>query len=262
MRPRSGSIYISVMLAPREPGGKLAAMPQPDHNSPPSAPAPALPRRLIAMLYDTLLVLPLENLMPGIPALGHDEDGAEAGEESASTPDESSGGWYIAVGVRGEVLYEAELAPLVNGLLTQVGLGGEEADRAHVCVTELINNAIDHGVLGLDSSLKQSPDGFERYFRERRKRLKKLKEGGVFVRAHLDRMGRNQCLRVAVSDSGSGFGTGPGGEAAVTVNGDLPAHVPHGRGIRLVQRLADRLVFHDGGATAEFHITVTAHTTG
>lgn len=209
----------------------------------------------------TLLVLPLANLMPDIPQISAGD--TEVSDTTADNlEDRSSGGWYLAVGVRGDVVAEAELGPMVNGLLTQVGLTGEEADRAHVCVTELINNAIDHGVLGLDSSLKQSPDGFEQYFKERRKRLRKLKEGGVFVRAHLDHLGDYQALRVAVSDSGGGFSASPSGETLTPLASDLPAHVPHGRGIRLVQRLADRLVFHDGGATAEFHITVTAHTTG
>ncbi|HET8848329.1 MAG TPA: SpoIIE family protein phosphatase [Marinobacter sp.] len=208
----------------------------------------------------TLLVLPLENIMPVIHPLRPemDEPGLD-GVPEGGHEERSSGGWYFAIGVRGDVLSEAELAPTVNGMLSHVGLMGEDADRAHVCVTELINNAIDHGVLGLDSSLKQSPDGFDQYFKERRSRLRRLKEGGVFVRAHLDRMGDYQSLRVAVSDSGSGFGVGPDGEALMPRAGDLPAHAPHGRGIRLVQRLADRLVFHDGGSTAEFHITVTAH---
>lgn len=173
----------------------------------------------------------------------------------------SSGGWYFALGATGDVLSDAELTPLVNGVLSQTGLSGEEADRAHVCITELINNAIDHGVLDLDSNLKLSPEGFERYYSERRKRLQALRQGGVFIRVHLDHIGNRHLLRVEVSDSGSGFRE-PG---SAPVDGqtrprDSSPAMPHGRGIRLVRRLSDRLAFHDGGATAEFHISITGGT--
>lgn len=206
----------------------------------------------------TLYILPLEELSTDLPSSWQEHRSA------AQLPDpreQSSGGWYFALGARGDVLSDAELAPLVNGVLNQTGLSGEEADRAHVCITELLNNAIDHGVLGLDSNLKLSPEGFETYYAERRKRLQSLQEGGVFIRVHLDHIANRHLLRVEVSDSGSGFQDRRGTEAPDRpTDGDATPTIPHGRGIRLVRRLSDRLAFHDGGATAEFHISITGDT--
>lgn len=208
----------------------------------------------------TMLVLPLDHLVSNL--IEASDIGVEAapGSRDWRFEGDSSGGWYLAVGVRGDVLQSAELAPLFNGLLSQIGVTGRDAERANVCVTELINNAIDHGVLGLDSSLKQSPNGFEKYFSQRQKRLEQLKEGGVFVRAYLDRVAGIHHMRITVSDSGSGFDVNEIGD---NLPHGISAHdqvlaVPHGRGLRLVQRLADKLAFHDGGATSEIHIFVEA----
>jgi len=38
-------------------------------------------------------------------------------------------------------------------------------------LSELFNNALDHGILKLDSSLKQHEEGMEKYFDERAKTL-------------------------------------------------------------------------------------------
>jgi DNA-binding response OmpR family regulator/anti-sigma regulatory factor (Ser/Thr protein kinase) len=195
----------------------------------------------------TLLVLPLASLSRssvGVEPFLREEDETDAA-------DPVSGGWYFSLGVRGNALRDAELAPMVSKVLAEIGLTGQSADRAQVCVIELLSNAIDHGVLGLDSQIKHQPDGFEAYFRERQRRLEKLVEGGVFLRASLDRHKDKAVLRVSISDTGEGF------EDLQVPSED---RYPSGRGLKLVERLSDRLRFHDGGATSEFDIVVDAMT--
>ncbi|GGY59986.1 ATP-binding SpoIIE family protein phosphatase [Marinobacter zhanjiangensis] len=195
----------------------------------------------------TLLVLPLASLsrssIGGVPVIREQDetDGA----------DPVSGGWYFSLGVRGNALKEAELAPMVSKVLAEIGLSGQSADRAQVCVIELLSNAIDHGVLGLDSQMKHQPDGFEIYFQERQQRLQRLAEGGVFLRASLDRHKDKAVLRVSISDTGEGF---------EDMKAPADNHYPSGRGLKLVEKLSDRLRFHDGGATSEFDIVVDAVT--
>ena len=48
-------------------------------------------------------------------------------------------------------------------------------------VVELINNAIDHGVLKLESALKAEANGFTRYYKERERRLADLNSGWIEV---------------------------------------------------------------------------------
>lgn len=44
-------------------------------------------------------------------------------------------------------------------------------------IKELFVNALDHGLLGLDSNIKNGPDGFSNYVVERQKRLEAMTEG-------------------------------------------------------------------------------------
>ncbi len=198
----------------------------------------------------TILVLPLIGFESG-ELTYHSELDISRGDmaEDAMLQSRSREGWYFSVGVRGRTLKDAELSPMVNQMLTHIGLTGRSADRAHVCITELINNAIDHGVLGLDSALKSSPEGFDRYFKERRRRLAALGNGGVFIRANLDQLQGRYLLTMSISDTGRGFD--PEQYHHCGEDG-----APCGRGIRLVRELADGFRYSDDGATAEFQIVL------
>jgi CheY-like chemotaxis protein/anti-sigma regulatory factor (Ser/Thr protein kinase) len=200
----------------------------------------------------TLLVLPLNGFEAD--ELGYEATSGVSSESlSAKSPQSVKGSWQFLVGVRGETLREAELSPLINNLLRQIGVAGQDADRAHVCVTELINNAVDHGVLQLDSSWKTLPDGFDHYFSERRKRLDAVSSGGIDIWARIEHFNQGSVLTMAISDSGAGFL--PQSPGAFVAGNDTPS----GRGLRLVTRLSDRLEFRDGGATAEFQIVLEGH---
>ena len=54
-----------------------------------------------------------------------------------------------------------------------------EGQSLFTVMTELYVNALDHGVLGLDSNLKSDQDGFETYFLTRESRLARLDSGYV-----------------------------------------------------------------------------------
>lgn len=48
----------------------------------------------------------------------------------------------------------------VRRFLTGIVSGGEDLDLLCSVLSELFANAIEHGLLELDSSLKETPDGF------------------------------------------------------------------------------------------------------
>ncbi|WP_410498890.1 SpoIIE family protein phosphatase [Chitinibacter sp. S2-10] len=102
-------------------------------------------------------------------------------------------------------------------------------------LTELFVNALDHGLLLLDSKLKSTPDGMEEYLAQRTERLAAL-EGG---RIEIDLMGlqfrETEVLKIRVKDSGQGFDW-------ASVSSDKPKELQllakAGRGIALVCALA------------------------
>ena len=166
-------------------------------------------------------------------------------EKSASTP----AGWAFELELRGSDLQHTEIVPTVNQVLEHLKLDHDTRQRAFVVLTELLNNALDHGVLELDSSNKNDQSGFERYFEQRRECLGKLDHGFIKISVSRSALLDNDLLRLTVSDSGSGF-------AVVTDSTAGNDYRTYGRGLKLVSTLADGLRFLDEGATveAEFRI--------
>jgi serine phosphatase RsbU (regulator of sigma subunit) len=106
-------------------------------------------------------------------------------------------------------------------------------------LVELFNNALDHGVLGLASSVKDETDGLMKYYNERGKRLELYVEGHVGIQVSHQLLTEGGLLTFTVSDSGDGFDY----ERVVSSS----AEESHGRGLSLVTRLCESLSFSDGG---------------
>ncbi|MBV1907121.1 MAG: fused response regulator/phosphatase, partial [Pseudomonadales bacterium] len=69
--------------------------------------------------------------------------------------------------------------PLLQHILMEVPALRENGAPLYSILSELFSNALDHGVLGLDSAIKQKPDGFTEYYSMRSERLKMLESGYV-----------------------------------------------------------------------------------
>jgi len=115
--------------------------------------------------------------------------------------------------------------------------------KLFLLLSELITNAIDHGLLKLDSAIKQEPDGLDRYLMLRGERLAGLTTGQIDLTLELIAREAKPALRVALADSGAGFDyrrqlAAPG----------APDHAhPHGRGIALVKALCASLEYRATG---------------
>ena len=74
--------------------------------------------------------------------------------------------------------------------------------KLNLLISELVTNAIDHGVLELDSRLKESEKGFKEFYNARARRLELITDGWISVDAEYINAGT---LRISVQDSGAGF---------------------------------------------------------
>lgn len=156
--------------------------------------------------------------------------------------------WSASFEFRGETLRHFNPLPFLLQLLLEVQGLRAQGGALFSVLAELYSNALEHGVLGLDSTLKANAEGFAEYYRQRSLRLAALTEG--FVRFHLQLLpeGAGGRLIVRVEDSGSGFD-------ALRV----PAHPSDtyslsGRGLALVRQLSERCSWGDGepGVRVEF----------
>ncbi len=116
-----------------------------------------------------------------------------------------------------------------------------EPDRLAVqrVLGELVSNAIDFGLLGLDSRLRATAEGYVAYFLERTARLDQLVHGAVSVTLE-NRPGAG-VLRLRVSDPGPGFDA-----ASALVRAPCP-DAPFGRGIARVRATCQRVAYGGRG---------------
>ena len=153
------------------------------------------------------------------------------------------GEWQLSLRLSGPRLRETNPVPvLVNYLMDMEELEAERQSLFTV-VTELYLNALDHGVLGLDSSLKSDPAGFATYFQSRESRLAELEVGFVKFDLSVEQIATRRSILLRVEDSGDGFDF-----ANFTPRGDREAL--SGRGILLIRDLCESLDYEGNGNIA------------
>jgi len=104
----------------------------------------------------------------------------------------------------------------------------------HTVLTEMFANALDHGVLKLDSSMKATPQGYMDYYNEKQSRLESMQEGHIQVtlQHELHQHGGGR-LSMYVTDSGEGYSHTPANQ--VTKN------QYSGRGLKLISSLCTEM---------------------
>lgn len=176
-----------------------------------------------------------------------------------------------------------DLLPSSIDWLRRVGVPDTRIARLHTVLMELVTNAVDHGLLGLDSELKEGPDGFMCYLEERMLRLQQLRQARLQVSIALrreeqpaetrnletrdpetqnpetqnpDEPTRTASTRAAatmvavirVSDSGPGFDVTAAQASSPRLDGKS------GRGLQLVRLLARNLRFFGNGNQVEVEL--------
>ena len=153
------------------------------------------------------------------------------------------GEWRMSLRFNGSRLRETNPVPiLVNYILEMEDLQ-EERHSLFTVITELYINALDHGVLGLDSRLKGDAPGFADYFSEREKRLIDLDSGYVAFNLSIEQDSGRRSVVLRVEDSGVGF------DFSATPDTE-PELKLSGRGILLVKGLCKSLEYHGKGNIA------------
>lgn len=126
-------------------------------------------------------------------------------EDLPAVGDGASVDWEMRMNMKPEVLRSFDPRPLLTQLLVEVQGLNEHRERLYLVIAELFSNALEHGVLGLSSELKSSPEGFAQYYLEREQSLENLSEGFVqFHLVHTPTQDGGQ-LSIDVKDTGKGF---------------------------------------------------------
>ncbi|MDF0731898.1 fused response regulator/phosphatase [Pseudomonas entomophila] len=152
--------------------------------------------------------------------------------------------WSLSFEMRADSLKRFNPVPYLVQLLQEIHglrpLGG----LLHSVLSELYSNALEHGVLGLDSRLKRDAHGFAVYYSARKQRLARLDEGLVRIDLKVEPVGRGGRLMIEVRDSGAGF------DVARMLARPIQEQGFSGRGLNLVRRLSPQAEWLDGGRRA------------
>jgi serine phosphatase RsbU (regulator of sigma subunit) len=152
--------------------------------------------------------------------------------------------WSVSFEFRAATLKRFNPLPYLLQLLLEVHGLRAQSGALYSVLAELYSNALEHGVLGLDSSLKRDASGFARYYQERNARLDQLQDG--YVRLHLvvTPEGEGGRLTIRVDDSGKGF------DVAQVMDRPLDGVRLSGRGVSLVRQLSRKASWSDEGRSA------------
>ena len=126
---------------------------------------------------------------------------------------------------------------LVEDVIKGVGVLGRFRSELYTIVAELYANALEHGILGMDSTLKETPEGFAEYYAERERLLSELDVGWMEV--NIEYIGDSSAgeLILQMEDSGKGFDFFSDGKQACEEN----IARANGRGLELVRSLCEDL---------------------
>ena len=153
--------------------------------------------------------------------------------------------WRMGLELTAGALSRSDPIPGITKLLTD---GQELSGHSGSIVTvlaELIGNAIEHGLLELDSSMRSTPNGFAEYYQAREARLKTLTEGAIRIDLSLQPAGTGGRLSIRIEDSGPGFDW-------QSQTADRSADRVHsGRGLLLVKSLCREVTYQGKGNIVE-----------
>lgn len=175
--------------------------------------------------------------------------------------------WQTELVLDAGTLSRLNPVPAIIDLICNLGAMEEQRQRLYFIIAELFNNALEHGVLGLDSTLKYSAEGFEDYYRQRYKALAELDEGEIRIRVASQvqpaEAGRGSAAAVSIEiiDSGPGFDyQGVLAQPASHSSTDSRSSNSYaGRGIRMVSELADSLEFWPPGNRVVVRLSGSVH---
>lgn len=169
------------------------------------------------------------------------------GEPGAAKPDE----WEIGLTLGAAELRYIDTVPLLLSLTNQIAATKAHGARIFLILSELFNNALDHGVLQLDSAIKLQSNGMDRYLELRIEQLARLSYARIDIKLKLVAREGKPMLRITVRDSGDGFDY-----ASFLKGAPVVGVSPCGHGIVLVRSICAALEYRGNGSevAALYHL--------
>lgn len=177
--------------------------------------------------------------------IGYEVEPEKIACQILSYNDVQSGGgdWRIAISLGAAELQYLDVVPLVMQITAKINVTHEHNSALFMILSELFNNALDHGLLQLDSTLKQGPDGFDKFLEVRDERLQALQKGQIDIDIRPVVIDNKPAVQIRVADSGNGFDH----LKWMSGSAEQSAEAPYGRGVAMVKGVASNLEYSERG---------------
>ena len=153
--------------------------------------------------------------------------------------------WGMVVDLAPHTPQDLDPLPMIMQVLMQDSSLVQHKENLFLIISELFTNALDHGLLRMNGTLKQTPEGMLQFIIEREKALAVLEEGSIRIEIkHTVRQGEREFI-VRVEDSGPGFDYSKRSTSLSEITS------MGGRGIQLIRSLCKEILFHGSGNEVE-----------
>ena len=149
--------------------------------------------------------------------------------------------WRLNYELGPDSLREFDPLPLLLHVLMQVSFLRPRRTEIYTVMAELYSNALEHGVLKLKSTMKNSFKGFSEYYKLRGERLEELEDGVVTLDMSYCGTATGGVLSITVEDSGSGF------DYQRSIESKDVSDTYSGRGIKLIKSLCHSIEYFETG---------------
>lgn len=156
--------------------------------------------------------------------------------------------WSLDFTLHADTIKSREVIPPLVQMIVDVQGLHHCRQQLYLIITELFSNAVEHGLLDIDSKMKSSPEGFVQYYAEREQALKDLQSGTILFNIEHEPFNEGGLLTLRLSHDGDGFDI----ESTQELLADFDVNdAQFGRGIKLVQSLCQRMDYEDFGRSVE-----------
>lgn len=150
-----------------------------------------------------------------------------------------------------DALKSVDPIPLINQTLVEIQGYQIQQDKLSTILTELFCNSLDHGLLGLDSKMKSTPEGFMQFYSDKELLLKSMDEGFIKIAVKNIPTENGGDLTIVFEDSGKGFDTSKLEKPKMPVSAEDNAMNFSGRGLLLIQSYCQSISYNEKGNRVE-----------
>lgn len=165
--------------------------------------------------------------------------------EDVTTQHGQTGGprdWHLELFFGPDSLKNYNPLPLLLHIMMEVPGLRNMGGQLYTLLAELYANALDHGILKLDSALKKSPDGFAEYYQLKDQRTQDIKDDNIVIRMRHTPEKIGGVFELEIEDSGLGFDF-----TDIMAKLNEKNNSASGRGILLIKELCDEIEFLGSG---------------